>query len=60
MDAGEVKAPLPCNDPARLYLYVDGKKKSVDPEIQQSTLIVRPGAVRLGSSLEVEIVCPEN
>ena len=59
MDAGEIKVPLPCDNPARLFLYVNGRKKSLDPEIQQSTLIVRPGAVELGADLEVEIVCPE-
>ena len=60
MDTGELKVALPCQNPPRLALHINGSKKHIRrSNIQQGTLIIKPGAVPVSATLEVRGLCPE-
>ena len=57
--ASAVRIPLPCGNPDRIRMYVDGQRKSPRKRIEGRTLIVEPGNIRLGADTKLQVRCIE-
>ena len=57
--ANTVRMPLPCGNPDRIEMYVDGQKEHPRHSVEGRTLIVEPGNIRLGADTTLRVRCPE-
>ena len=57
--ANKIIVPLPCTNPMRTTLYVNGKKVSRASLIQGNTLVTNPGKVPLHANMKMEVTCPK-
>ncbi len=57
VDATTAKVPLPCGNPYSVALYIDGDRTRIDYSIEERTLVIEPGEVRLTADLRLKVRC---
>lgn len=55
--AGQIRAELPCSKPEKIKAYIDGVEKRIYYDIENRSLLLKPGQVPLSSELILNVIC---